>query len=114
MADESSTGKLSTTEGKRMNEVVRYEASYNKQIAEFSPELAKELKADVSMVKECALVGMDQGRILCASYLSYGGKFTGKKGDRVMPGAQLPGRENGSGNVSLGGVIAFRQRAIRG
>lgn len=92
-----------------MNEVVRYEASYNKQIAEFSPELAKELKADVGMVKECALVGMDQGRILCAGYLSYGGKFTGKKGDRHDYDLHVAWREDATQEDYAYLLVKFRK-----
>lgn len=62
-----------------MNTPVSYAGKLNKQIAEFAPELAKELKAGIEIVPESALVTMDQGRVMVAGYLSCGGKFVGKK-----------------------------------
>ena len=66
-----------------MNTPVSYAGKLNKQIAEFAPELAKELKAGIEIVPESALVTMDQGRVMVVGYLSYGGKFVGKKGDKI-------------------------------
>ena len=65
-----------------MNTPVSYKEKYNKQIAEFAPELAKELKAGIGMEEGSALVVLDCARVTAAGYLSYGGKFKGKKGDR--------------------------------
>ena len=65
-----------------MNEVIKYAAKYNKQIAEFDPNLAKELKAGIHMESDSALVILDQEKVVIAGYLTYGGKFQGKKGDR--------------------------------
>ena len=79
-----------------MNTPVSYEGKLNKQIAEFAPELAKELKAGIEMVAESALVTMDQGRVMVVGYLSYGGKFVGKKGDRHDYDVHVAWREDAS------------------
>ena len=90
-----------------MNLEIKYESKHSKEIAEFNANLAKELKAGI-MMEESALVVLSEGKVSIAGYLTYGGKFAGKKGDRHDYDLHVAWRDDASSEDYAHLLVVYR------